>query len=77
MHIDSHLVFIGAANHIEIEIDATFIDHCQSFQKGDFTWGKKAETEWWEKKRQNRSSQEFLGQAAWAKERPTVTTSKH
>lgn len=38
---DSHLIFIGAANHIEIEIDATFIDHCQPFQQSNFTLGRK------------------------------------
>lgn len=42
----SHLVFIGAANHIEIEIDTAFVYYCQAFQEGDFTWsgGEKVET---------------------------------
>lgn len=38
---EPHLIFIGAANHIEIEINTAFIYYCQAFQKGDFTWGKK------------------------------------
>ena len=36
---DSHLIFIGAADHIEIEIDTAFVYHCQAFQEGNFTCG--------------------------------------
>lgn len=34
---DSHLIFIGAADHIEIEINTALIHHRQAFQERDFT----------------------------------------
>ena len=36
---DSHLIFIGAADHVEIEINTAFVYHCQAFQEGNFTCG--------------------------------------
>lgn len=48
---DSHLIFIGAADHIEIEINTAFVYHCQAFQEGNFTcgdgWGNKGGNSGW------------------------------
>lgn len=40
---DSHLIFIGAADHIEIEINTAFVYHCQACSNSHL-WGWVGET---------------------------------